>query len=473
MGHEEDQPPVFWKFRSSNGFIVFSVCFAIFVDVLLYGCIVPYVPNPNSKIRYPVFPFTLEKRSGVPDDQVQGWLAILLAVYGLGFSLGSPAFGWLADRYRNRYWPLMSGLVLLLAGTLMLWFGAQVQVLCLGRFIQGLATACIWSVGLALVIDTVGSSNAGESLGLLAASMSIGFVGAPSLSGFIYDRFGYDAVFLCMVVMVVFDIVLRLLIIEKKDAVKWILRDTDPNDPSRPLLPPNPADGPNFDIQLHAHPLITLMGSPRLVTAVFISFVEAVIMTSFETVLPLHTKETFGYTSTLAGLCFALVVFGDFFSTYAGRLSDRIGARPCVVTGLIASGIVVILCGFATGQSIGSQVFLWVLLLGVGLAHCLIFVPTYTEMSLVVEQIEREKPGVFGPYGAFAQSYGLGNFAYAAGTTVGPLLSGFMRHQVGWGWLMFALGTFNILSVVPSYMFLGETKAKEQGDEEGQSTSRI
>ncbi|KAF3127095.1 hypothetical protein TWF703_010043 [Orbilia oligospora] len=460
MGHE-DRPPLFWKFRSSNGFIVFSVCFAIFVDVLLYGCIGE------------VFPFTLEKRSGVPEDQVQGWLAVLLAVYGLGFSLGSPAFGWLADHYRNRWYPLMAGLVLLLAGTMMLWFGTMVQFLCLARFIQGLATACIWSVGLALVIDTVGSSNAGESLGLLAASMSVGFVGAPSLSGFIYDRFGYDAVFLSMVVMVVFDIVLRILIIEKKDAVKWILQETDPNDPTRPLLPPNPADGPNFDIQIHAHPLITLMSSPRLVTAVFISFVEAIIMTSFETVLPLHTKETFGYTSTLAGLCFALVVFGDFFSTYAGRLSDRIGARPCVVTGLIASGTVVFLCGFATGPSIASQAMLWVLLLGVGLAHCLVFVPTYTEMSLVVEQIEREKPGVFGPYGAFAQSYGLGNFAYAAGTTVGPLWSGFMRHQVGWGPMMFALGVFSILSVVPSYMFLGEPKAKEQGDEEGQSTSRI
>ncbi|KAF3919581.1 hypothetical protein ABW20_dc0103240 [Dactylellina cionopaga] len=163
------------------------------------------------------------------------------------------------------------------------------------------------------------------------------------------------------------------------------------------------------------------MKSPRLVTAVYISFAEAVIMTSFETVLPLHTKENFGYTSTLAGLCFAVVVFGDFFSTYVGRLSDRIGAKPCIVTGCIASAVVIFLCGLPSGASIQAQVILWTLLLGVGLAHCLVFVPAYTEMSLVVEQIEREKPGVFGPYGAFAQSYGLGNFAYAAGTTVGPL----------------------------------------------------
>ncbi|KAK6336483.1 hypothetical protein TWF696_002033 [Orbilia brochopaga] len=450
MGKQEEQPPAFWRFRSSSGFIVFSVSFAIFVDVLLYGCIVP------------VFPFTLEKRSGVPEDQVQRWLAVLLAVYGLGFSLGSPAFGWLADHYRNRYWPLMAGLILLLSGTLMLWASHAVGFLLLARFIQGLATACIWSVGLALVIDTVGSSNAGESLGLLAASMSIGFVGAPSLSGFLYDRLGYDSVFLCMVVMVVIDIILRILLIEKKDAVKWVIKETDANDPRQPLLRPPTPPNQHFDLQPHAHPIIVLMQSPRLVTAVSVSFVEAVIMTSYETVLPLHTKETFGYTSTLAGLCFALVVFGDFFSTYAGRLSDRIGARPCVIAGCIMGAVGIFMCGFSNQNTAGSQALLWVMLLLVGLAHCLVFVPTYTEMSLVVEQIEREKPGVFGPYGAFAQSYGLGNLAYAAGTTVGPLWSGFMKHQVGWFWLTFTLAVFSLVTAIPVSLFLGEPKPKPQ-----------
>ncbi|KAK6541144.1 hypothetical protein TWF694_008516 [Orbilia ellipsospora] len=419
-----------------------------------------------------VFPFTLEKRGGIPEDEVQKWLAILLAVYGLGFSLGSPAFGWLADHYRNRWWPLMSGLVLLLCGTLMLWFSSMVQLLCLARFIQGLATACIWSVGLALVIDTVGSSNAGESLGLVAMSMSIGFVGAPSISGFIYDRFGYDWVFISMVVMVIIDIMLRILIIEKKDAVKWVLLDTDPNDPRQRLLPPVD-DGPNFDLQPHAHPIITLIQSPRLVTAVFISFVEAIIMTSYETVLPLHTKETFGYTSTLAGLSFALVVFGDFFSTHAGRLSDRIGATPCVVTGCLSMAVCIFLCRYTDDPSIESQVLLWVCLLGVGLSHCLVFVPAYAEMSLTVEHIEREKPGVFGPYGAFAQSYGLGNLAYAAGTTVGPLWSGFMRQNLGWGWLTLSLAIFSALAAIPSYMYLGEPKPKRRNSEEVESNGQF
>ncbi|EWC45169.1 hypothetical protein DRE_06057 [Drechslerella stenobrocha 248] len=445
MGQDYEQPPVFWRFRSSSGFIVFSVSFAIFVDVLLYGCI------------------------------VQRWLAILLAVYGLGFSLGSPAFGWLADHYRNRWWPLMGGLVLLLCGTLMLWVGTAVQFLCLARFIQGLATACIWSVGLALVIDTVGSSNAGESLGLLAASMSIGFVGAPSLSGFLYDRLGYNSVFGCMVVMVLIDIALRIFIIEKKDAVKWVLQEAKAksDDPRQPLLPPTgPPDAPNFDIQPHSHPIITLMRSPRLVTAVWVSFVEAIVMTSFETVLPLHTKETFGYTSTLAGLCFAAVVFGDFFSTYAGRLSDRVGARPCVIVGCIGGAATIFFCGFANGNTPASQALLWVMLLLVGLAHCLVFVPTYTEMSLVVEQIEREQPGVFGPYGAFAQSYGLGNLAYAAGTTVGPLMSGFMKQQVGWCWLTFTLAVLVLLTVIPVRLYLGEPKQvkPQPPSEEGVST---
>ncbi|KAF3938468.1 hypothetical protein ABW19_dt0203997 [Dactylella cylindrospora] len=439
MGRLEETPPLFWKFRSSSGFIVFSVCFAIFVDVLLYGCI------------------------------VQGWLAVLLAVYGLGFSIGSPAFGWLADHYKNRWWPLMAGLFLLLSGTLMLWIGTVVYFLCFARFVQGLATACIWSVGLALVIDTVGSGHAGESMGLVAATMSVGFVGAPSLSGILYDNLGYDSVFICMVVMVIFDIFLRILIIEKKDAAKWIALEIEGvDDPRQPLLSPaTKTPEPNFDLEPHVQPILILIQSPRLVTAVFMAGVMAIIMTSFETVLPLHTKERFGYTSTLAGLCFAVVVFGDFFSTYIGRLSDRIGAKPCAVAGCLLGAVSIFLLRFPDSNSIGSQVALWVLLAFVGFSHCLIFVPMLTELSLVVEQIEREKPGVFGPYGAFAQSYGLSNFAYAVGTTVGPLWSGFMRASVGWNWMTLALAIMSLLSTIPVMKYSGEKKPKKQDDEEG------
>lgn len=102
MGHSKDmQAPAFWRFRSSNGFIVFSVSFAIFVDVLLYGCIGEY-PRFECYVccrrdefganvwefsavcwgleyllsvvaladgGYRVFPFTLESRSGVPEEQ--------------------------------------------------------------------------------------------------------------------------------------------------------------------------------------------------------------------------------------------------------------------------------------------------------------------------------------------------------------------------------------------------------------------
>lgn len=45
--------PLFWKQRSSRGYILTVVCFAVFTDVFLYGIIVPVVP------------FSLSQRVGI------------------------------------------------------------------------------------------------------------------------------------------------------------------------------------------------------------------------------------------------------------------------------------------------------------------------------------------------------------------------------------------------------------------------
>ena len=37
----------------------------------------------------PVLPFTLVNRIGVPEDQVQGWIGVLLALHGVGVVVGS------------------------------------------------------------------------------------------------------------------------------------------------------------------------------------------------------------------------------------------------------------------------------------------------------------------------------------------------------------------------------------------------
>lgn len=203
------KPPAFLEFRSSTPFIVFTVCLAVFTDILFYGLIVP------------VIPFSLTAQVGVPEDRVQHWTAILLASYNAALVLGSPVAGFYADRTSSRRWPFVLGLVALCASTLLLCLGKTIAVLVLGRVLQGLSAAIVWSVGLALLADTVGK-DIGYALGYVNIAMSVGLLISPVIGGAIYAAAGYYAVYYIAFAVIVCDIALRLVLIEKKVARQWL-----------------------------------------------------------------------------------------------------------------------------------------------------------------------------------------------------------------------------------------------------------
>jgi len=58
-------------------------------------------------------------------------------------------------------------------------------------------------------------------MGTIGSVVSLAMVTAPVFGGAIFHRFGFLAVFWGLGGMLVFDVVLRLLMIELKDAKKW------------------------------------------------------------------------------------------------------------------------------------------------------------------------------------------------------------------------------------------------------------
>lgn len=202
-------PPSFLAFRSSQTFIVTTVCLAIFTDILCYGLIVP------------VMPFSLTVQASVPDDQVQQWTAILLACYNAALVVGSPIAGIYADHSSSRRWPLLLGLLALCACTVLLCLAKSVALLIVGRLLQGLSAAIVWTVGLALLVDTVGR-DIGQAMGWVSIAMAVGLLVAPVIGGAVYAVAGYYAVFYTAFAVIFCDIVLRLVLVEKKVARQWL-----------------------------------------------------------------------------------------------------------------------------------------------------------------------------------------------------------------------------------------------------------
>src|ERR1051326_8098006 len=93
------------------------------------------------------------------------------------------------------------------------------------------------SVGLALLADTVDPSEIGQVMGYVGIALSLGLLLAPLLGGIAFDRGGYNAVFAMCYGLVGLDIIMRLLLIEKKEAARWLAAELPRADPEAAAAP--------------------------------------------------------------------------------------------------------------------------------------------------------------------------------------------------------------------------------------------
>lgn len=65
----------------------------------------------------------------------------------------------------------------------MFWFTTTISFLVIARVLQGLSAAVVWTVGLTLVVDTVGREQVGVAMGYVSLAMTVGTVFGPSIGG--------------------------------------------------------------------------------------------------------------------------------------------------------------------------------------------------------------------------------------------------------------------------------------------------
>lgn len=129
--------------------------------------------------------------------------------------------GIIADKLQARQLPFLVGLFALLASTFLLYLGQTIGVLILARILQGISAAVVWTIGLAMVMDTVGSDKLGVTIGSIFSFISVGELAAPVLGGVVYKKAGAGAVFGMGFGLLAVDFAMRLAIIEKKTARKY------------------------------------------------------------------------------------------------------------------------------------------------------------------------------------------------------------------------------------------------------------
>lgn len=139
-----------------------------------------------------------------------------------------PLFGYLVDVSRTRQLPYLLGLILLAASMAMLSLAHTVWLFVAARMLQGTATAMVVVAGMALVTDSVPFEKLGQMIGYLGSAVTLGFMLGPLLGGLVFNVAGYNALFAMAFAVVGVDFVMRVAVVEKKVAKRWV--DGDSND---------------------------------------------------------------------------------------------------------------------------------------------------------------------------------------------------------------------------------------------------
>lgn len=315
-------------------------------------------------------------------------------------------FGWLADQTSSRRTPLLIGFVCNAAATALLCFAKSIWLLLTSRFLQGLSAAIVYTVGFALLVDTVGSKEIGQWMGYVIACLNVGMALSPTIGGLLYAKAGYLSLFMSMFGLIALDILMRLVMVEKKVAIKWreaLQRESprqagdygtlpstvdgavgerpktdsgrseaffDPDDkshePAKSLIAPRIVATHDQAASSHSSrkvpPLVTLLTSPRVLANLYGVSTSVILLTSFDSALPIFVGRTFGWGSTGGGLVFLPVTVPILATPLAGKLADVMNSRWVSISGFITAALFMMLLVLIKHSGIEQAVLLLVLL---------------------------------------------------------------------------------------------------------------
>jgi hypothetical protein len=300
------------------------------------------------------------------------------------------------------------------------------------------------------------------------------------IGGLLYKRTGYVGVFGVGMALIVIDLIMRLLIIEKKTAAVYRVEqkrigeesssniDSDPTETS-PLLPDSEQQDPEREEDLSAYilpphqskllkqvPILACLTDPGIIAALLVGSVQALLLGAFDATVPTVALEYYGFDSLQSGLLFlSLGIPTLLLGPLAGHCVDRFGTKPLATLAfLYLTPFLILLRLPQRGGADQIRVYATVLAFcGIGLAG--IDAPSLVEGGIVVDKFHRANPGYFGVNGPYGQLYGLNSMVFSAGFTLGPLIAGGLKEIIGYGNMNAVLASLTAVTAAVSFLFIG------------------
>ncbi|KAL2073978.1 hypothetical protein VTL71DRAFT_7756 [Oculimacula yallundae] len=457
------------SWRSSRTFILIAIIMALFTDVFLYGFIVP------------ILPYMLEGRLGWDKSKTQSLTLALLSESALVGLIASPVVGHIADRTSHKKSLLLLSLGGAMVGSVALALARSSSILFISRGIQAAASNAIFVLGLATIADHIPSERMGQTMGLVTTAVSTGTSAGTMLAGVLLETIGYWPTWFTAFSLIAIDAVFRLLMIEKdRDEAKRRTRRDSENDP---LLADHRSK--SYDSVRSSRSSITttrsaksdhlheeksglyfyifLFQQRRFVGGVICYIVYSIIISSFDTTLPLHVRDAFNWGSLPAGLLFlALQGPGVLLGAITGNLKDRVGTRWPTAIAFLITAPSLLLMGMP-----GDERFSWfnagdrgrimytICMTVIGCMIPLLNSVGTLEVTLSIESLQTDRPGIFGPHGGTSRAISIANMSWVLGIFIGPIVSGTLVEKFGYFAMSSILAALCTLSGLYAIFSLG------------------
>ncbi|CAO3695268.1 unnamed protein product [Rhizopus stolonifer] len=430
--------PFLYKYRSSQTFVFWTAAVGLFTSTFVHSILFPLSPFIVARIRHlDDKTWTGHSKSTAITSNIELTsrdTGILVALYAVGLLAGSPIFGWLGDRIKQRRLPMLLGTGASIAANVLFMLSVTYPMLLVARFLQGISNACVWTMCLCLIADNWPREQLGSQMGKLVGFYPLGMmVGLPA-GGILYSELGYEAPFIASMILSGIDFLMRLVIIEGKHVEK---EESAPEESNKPSVT-----------------WIQLLKQKRLIVSLGLTVVVATVMSAFEPTLSMRLAQEWSFDAAGCSLIvLAYMVPSIVASAVCGRLCDKFGTKIVAVVSLFFATPSCILIGIPNKEICSFWALIPGLVLGgITIAGCQ--APVFPEIAKVVDK----ENGNSSTSDGLARSYSLFNAAYGVGMCFGPLMGGYAFAGIGFFWLCAILSVLFLLFIPFAYFFIGDSR---------------
>jgi DHA1 family bicyclomycin/chloramphenicol resistance-like MFS transporter len=320
-------------------------------------------------------------------------IGLTLSIYGLCLAFAQIAYGPIVDRFDSKR-ILLIGLVLYLFGNLSAYFTRGIGLLLVARSLQALGIAAAAGVGIALITDLFPTYERGRAMGIFSMFNSAGAASGPAFGGLIAVWLSWRADF---IILAIVTVVLLLFTI-------W-------------QLPAQPVHGQKVGLK----DMLTIARTLPTFGALVLGFVHFYGLYTIHTLTPILLADKMSLHEAGIGAVTTMTAIGVIIGTFVGgRASDQRGMRFTLVAGAVGTVIAFVALTFISviANSGMSPIVVAAALLAFGLTAGYGFA---AQLNIMVDYF----PTMRGTAGA------LQFFARFIGTTIAPLLAGYLADWLG------------------------------------------